>query len=483
MTPTRPALLVVALALTACARNPVTGKRQLALISEQQEIELGKQSAEEVKATMGLVKDDKLQAYVSRVGHELAALTERPKLPWAFAVVDDPTPNAFALPGGFVFVTRGLMTNLNSEAELAMVVGHEIGHVTARHSVSQISKQELAQVGLGLGSVLVPGAAQLGQLAGAGMQLLFLKFSRADESQADQLGFRYGTKGRYDMREGIQVMETLSRISKAEGGGSTPDWLQTHPNPDNRVKVLQDDVAKVASWQGTKVNRGELLAVVNGLVYGQNPRQGFVQNDRFYVPDLGIQVDFPKGWKIQNQPSAVVAQSPQGDAAIQITVAQASPTQAAQQFSGQQGVQTKPWSGKCGSDVGSGTCVAFQAQSQQGPVSGVAGFIGDQGKTIAITAFAPAQAAQSRSGELEGALTAVHKLNDPRAESVQPAKVEVVTVNEAMTLEQFNSKYPSTIPLAELAIANGVQEKATIQPGAQLKRVTGGTPVRESAAF
>jgi predicted Zn-dependent protease len=315
------------------------------------------------------------------------------------------------------------------------------------------------------------------------MALLFLKFSRADESQADQLGFRYATKGRYDMREGIQVMETLSRISKAEGGGKTPDWLQTHPNPDNRVKVLQEDVAKVPSWQGTKIDRAQLLAVVNGLVYGENPRQGFVQNDRFYAPDLGIQVDFPKGWKIQNQPSAVVAQSPQGDAAIQLTVAQASPAQAAQQFASQQGVQTKPWSGKCGSDVGSGTCVAFQAQTQQGPLSGVAGFIGDQGKTIAIAAFAPAQATQARAPELEGSLTSVHRLTDPRAQSVQPAKVEVVTVPEPMTLEQFNSKYPSTIPLTELAIANGIQPKDALSPGAQLKRVTGGPPANESAAY
>lgn len=484
MTSTRPALLVVALVLAACARNPVTGKRQLALISEQQEIELGKQSAQEVAASMGFVKDEKVQAYVSRLGHELAARSERPKLPWTFKVVDDPTPNAFALPGGFIYVTRGLMTVLNSEAELAMVLGHEIGHVTARHSVSQLSKAQLAQVGLGLGVILVPGAANYGQLAGAGLQLLFLKYGRDDESQADRLGFRYAANDRYDMHEAVSVMETLARISKAGGGGNTPDWLQTHPNPDNRYEELSDLAKKHPGMPGARAGRNELLAVVNGLAYGQDPRQGFVVNDKLFLPDLHVQIDFPEGWKIVNQPQAVIAMSPQQDAAIQVTLAEGgSPSQAAQKFATQQGVQAKPWTGPCGGDLGAGTCLAFQAQSNQGPVTGVAGFVEHGGKVFAVAAFAPPQAAQARSAELQSALTAIHDMHDPKVLAVRPAKVEVVTVGEPMTLEQFNGKYPSTIPLSELAIANGMQPQDTLRPGELVKRVTGGTRVKESAAF
>src|SRR5215212_3584977 len=154
----------------ACATNPVTGKRQLALVSEAQEIEMGRQAAQQVAQTLGFIEDDGLQALVKRVGTRLAADSERPSLPWEFHVVDDPTPNAFALPGGFIYVTRGMVTLMMSEAQLASVLGHEIGHVTARHSVAQISQQQLAQIGLGLGSIFSPTVQQLSSALGAGLQ-------------------------------------------------------------------------------------------------------------------------------------------------------------------------------------------------------------------------------------------------------------------------------------------------------------------------
>ena len=142
--------------LLGCATNPATGKPQLALISEQQEIELGRQNDQQVQQQLGLYPDPRLQDYVNRVGQKLAAASERPNLAWTFRVVDDPVVNAFALPGGHIYVTRGLMTHLTSEAELAAVLGHEIGHVTARHSVEQMSKQQLAQIGLLAGAILSP---------------------------------------------------------------------------------------------------------------------------------------------------------------------------------------------------------------------------------------------------------------------------------------------------------------------------------------
>jgi predicted Zn-dependent protease len=175
----------------ACAVNPVTGRTQLSLVSEAQEVQLGRQSAAQVAQEIGLVPDSALQTYVQRVGGTLAAASERPNLPWTFRVVDDATPNAFALPGGFIFVTRGMMNMMTSEAELASVLGHEIGHVTAKHQVTMISRAQLAQLGVGLGSVLVPQLQSLGGLANTGLQLLFLRYSRDAERQADYLGFRY----------------------------------------------------------------------------------------------------------------------------------------------------------------------------------------------------------------------------------------------------------------------------------------------------
>src|SRR5512133_1768281 len=185
------AALAAALALAACARNPVTGERQLSLVSTEQEIALGKESAEQVTQSIGRYPDPGVQAYVEGIGKKLAAASERPQLPWSFTVLDDPTVNAFALPGGPVFVTRGILTHLNSEAELAAVLGHEIGHITARHSVQQISKAQLAQLGLGVGMVLSEDLRKIAPVAGAGLQLLFLQFGRDAERQSDELGFRY----------------------------------------------------------------------------------------------------------------------------------------------------------------------------------------------------------------------------------------------------------------------------------------------------
>src|SRR5438034_1970924 len=150
--------------VSGCATNPATGARQLMLISESQEIAMGRDYDKQVVASIGLYPDSGLQRYLQQFGPRRAATSERPNLPWTFRVVDDPVVNAFALPGGFIYVTRGIFAHLNSEAELAAVVGHEIGHVTARHSVSQLSKQQLAQLGLAVGTIASPEFEQFAGL-------------------------------------------------------------------------------------------------------------------------------------------------------------------------------------------------------------------------------------------------------------------------------------------------------------------------------
>ncbi len=230
-------LTLCCLWVVACATNPVTGKRQLALISEAQEIEMGREADKDVVASIGLYPDESLQRYVQDLGTRIAATTERPNLPWTFRVVDDAAVNAFAIPGGFIYVTRGIMAHLNSEAELAAILGHEIGHVTARHSVSQMSKQQLAQVGFAAGMILSPEFAQFGNLAQAAMGLMFMKFSRSDESQSDALGLKYMMAGGYDPRELVDVFTMLDGLSQQSGAGRLPQWMSTHPDPENRQAV------------------------------------------------------------------------------------------------------------------------------------------------------------------------------------------------------------------------------------------------------
>ena len=190
--------LVALLSVAACAVNPATGQRELSLVSESQEIQMGQEADPQISAQLGLVDDPELQAYVSDLGLRLAAVSERPDLPWSFKIVDDPVVNAFALPGGFIYVTRGILARFDSEAELAGVLGHEIGHVTARHSVSQMSRQQLQQIGLGVGMVLSEDVRNLSGLLSAGMQLMNLRYSRGDETQSDELGLRYISRLGYD---------------------------------------------------------------------------------------------------------------------------------------------------------------------------------------------------------------------------------------------------------------------------------------------
>ena len=173
----------VVVAIGSCATNPATGRRQLSLVSERQEITMGFQNDTGIVQQLGVYPDSGLQRYVRGLGEKLAAVSERPSLPWSFRVVDDPVVNAFAVPGGFIYVTRGLLAHMNSEAQLAAVLGHEIGHVTARHSVEQLSRAQLAQVGLGVGMVFSETVRQYGQVAGAGLGVLFLKFGRDDETK------------------------------------------------------------------------------------------------------------------------------------------------------------------------------------------------------------------------------------------------------------------------------------------------------------
>jgi predicted Zn-dependent protease len=208
----------------SCATNPATGKKTLNLVSESQEISLGRQSDKEIVNSLGVYQDSDLDRYVADLGKKLASVAERPELPWTFRVIDDPTVNAFALPGGFIYVTRGILSYMTTEAELAGVVGHEIGHVTAMHAVQRISSQQLLQLGLGIGMAVAPELQQFGQVIGAGLGILFLKFSREDENQADTLGLRYMTRADYDPRQMIEVMDMLDRVSSSEGSGRIPEW-------------------------------------------------------------------------------------------------------------------------------------------------------------------------------------------------------------------------------------------------------------------
>lgn len=438
---------------------------------------MGKQASQEVGQSIGYVEDPELQAYVAGIGKRMAAKSERPQLPWEFHVVNDAAVNAFALPGGFIYVTRGLLAHMNSEAELATVLGHELGHVTARHSVQQISKAQLATLGLGIGSILSSDVAQYAGIASQGLGVLFLKYGRDAENQADELGFKYALGQNYDVREMANVFQTLGRASQAGGGGGRlPEWLSTHPNPENRVKNVEERLDTLhRSLDNTLVGRDEFLQRLEGMTFGEDPRQGFFEGTTFYHPDLRFQLEFPDGWKTQNTASAVVAVSPKEDAMVQLGLAGTTPPrEAASKFLAQEGV--KAGDGSTSSINGNQAATSyFQAQTQQGVLEGIVSFISYGGKTYALMGYTGQGNLSTYDGEFRGAINSFDRLRNSAALEVKPATIELVKLPREMTLTQFNQEYPSTTTIEELAIINELEGPASVVPrGRTLKRVVGG---------
>ena len=294
--------------LSSCARNPVTGKQDFMLLTESDEIKMGQQADKEIVQMYGVYEDAKLSAYLDNMGQKMALISHRPHLKYEFKVMDSPVINAFAVPGGYVYITRGILAYLNNEAELAGVVGHEIGHITARHSAKKYSEAQIAQLGLGVGSMISDDFASIVGLAAQGLGLLFLKFSRDDERQSDVLGVDYATKVEYDAREMANFFTTLDKMQKNGKQGGIPDWFSTHPNPASRVGDVRNEAISAQKKAGKNqfiINRDEYLAMVDGLIFGENPRQGFVDKENFYHPDLQFYFPVPAGWQLTNLPSQV----------------------------------------------------------------------------------------------------------------------------------------------------------------------------------
>ena len=310
MTPGKSAWLIFSISVTlaACATNPVSGKKQISMLSEAEELAIGQQQDAEVRREMGVYSDSALQRYVSDVGLRLAATSHRPNLPWTFTIVDSPAINAFALPGGYIYITRGILPYLDDESELAGVVGHEIGHVTARHAAQAYTRQAEANIGLTILSIFVPGTRPFSDLSASGLGVLFLRNSRENELEADRLGVEYGSNAGWDPEGVPRFLSTLQRVDSLSERG-VPNWLSTHPAPESRVERAAPVATKFAG-AATARNRDAYLEKIDGLVVGDNPKDGIVRGNVFLHPQLRIGMDFPEGWDVVNSAEQVAAREP-----------------------------------------------------------------------------------------------------------------------------------------------------------------------------
>jgi len=310
--------LVLIFLMASCATNPVTGKKEIMFYSEEGELSLGKTADRQIKSTYGLYSSPQLESYLSGIAARLIPHTHRPHLPYRVTVLDTPVVNAFAIPGGYVYLTRGILALIGSEAELAAIIGHELGHINARHSLRRMSGMILLNLGLAVGSALNEDIARISGLANIGLQLLYLKFSRQDEYQADSLGVRYTRAGGYDPGEMIGFFTVLQQMKEKSGGGQLPTFLSTHPLTASRIT----EVTNMLEPQDARRSRSpqRYCDQLGGLVVGEDPRSGFFQGNRFYHPELALVFSYPQSWKTQNTPRQVILSEPRGKAAMVLGV-------------------------------------------------------------------------------------------------------------------------------------------------------------------
>jgi predicted Zn-dependent protease len=461
--------------LISCAVNPVTGKREFMLVSESDEIALGKESDPQIVAQYGVYNDAKLNQYLSDLGNRMAQISHRPQLKYEFKIVDSPIINAFAVPGGYVYFTRGIMAYLNNEAELAGVLGHEIGHITARHSAQQMSQAQLAQVGLGVGSVLSPTFAQFAGMAGTGIQVLFLKFGRDHERQSDQLGVEYSTKIGYDAREMANFFATLDRMQSTSDGGGLPGWLSTHPQPEERVvnvRQMAEERQQTLDVSQLKINRNEYLQMIDGIVFGEDPRHGYVDGNMFYHPDLKFQFPIPANWKTVNTPSKVGMISADEKAMMILTVASGSSlAEIENAFVQQFGVSVINSTGKTVNGLPARVLVGDVPQ-QEGVIRLMSYFIQYGNLIYVLYGYTYQPTFETYRPMFEATMNGFKELKDQSKINVQPTRVRIKTVPKTATLQEALKSFKvKDEMLEETSLINGMLLTDTVQANSKIKVV------------
>ncbi len=476
-------LALISILLFSCARNPVTGKKEVMLMSSKQEQALGDQSDPSIVAAYGLYEDTELQTFIDQKGQQMAKVSHRPDLAYNFKILDSPVVNAFALPGGYVYFTRGIMAHFNNEAEFAGVLGHEIGHITARHSAKQYTKQMIGQVGFMAGMIASEKFRSLANEASQGLGLLFLKFGRDNESESDRLGAEYSTKIGYDANEMAEFFKTLERL-QVQAGASIPDFLSTHPNPaDRHNKVHQHAEEWQAQVPGQKkVNRNSYLKMIDGMVYGEDPKQGYVENNVFYHPELKFQFPVPNNWKLQNAPSVVQMAPQDGKALMQFTISsEKTLSAAANKLVTDAKLTVFEQKNTTVNGFNAITMLSEQATQQQTQQQGQASepirilsYLIQYGQYVYMFhGMALKSDFNKYNGAFKTTMTKFKSLTDQSKINVKATRIKIVRVQKGGTLQQvlqgFNAKQDQ---LQELAILNGMELGDRVESGISIKVLT-----------
>jgi predicted Zn-dependent protease len=498
-------LIVICLVTTAllpgCAtvENPVTGKAERTVMDERSEIAEGAKAHPQILATFGEYKDPQLQAYVNEVGQRLAKASHRPNLDWHFTVLDSPDVNAFALPGGYIYVTRGIMAYMHSEADLAGVIGHEIGHVTARHGSQRATRQQTAGIGVVAATILgvflesqgLRGAAEAASQASQGFAAGYIaKYGRTQELQADKLGAEYLAAVNYDpdnMVDVIKLLENQERFAadQARAAGRAPqqtgsDWLASHPTSEQRLR----EITEIASRLKQEVNyldEGEAryLEAIDGIAFGDSREQGVTRGQNFYHEPLGFALTAPPGWRIQNSPDALALINAEGNAGV---ILRAVPPKAGNSHEEIIRNAVKPDSGQIerGSFNGfpathfSGTVRNERGQSQGVELTIVTGPLNQN--YIFIYAAKDRQTLQRAYRQIQEAESSFRALTAADREAARPWSLETVPYPSGGFAELAKQSPLTNNPEQQLRLLNGVYGGGNVQPGQLVKVVEDSNP-------
>lgn len=471
----------LAVTLAACATNPATGDREFSLMSEAQEVQLGQEMDVQVKREMGIYQDAELQRYVSNIGMRLAKASERPNLPWEFTVVDEPAVNAFALPGGKIYLTRGILPFLHNEEQMAGVLGHEIGHVTARHSAQQYTKATSAGIGLTLLSIFVPEARPLQGVAETALGVLFLKHGRDDELQADRLGAQYTAKTGWDPRGVAGMLRTLERLDVASGSRrGVPNWLATHPAPGDRVEEVLTFIKQnpeVVGTAGRNTDEAEYLRRIDGLVFGDSPSDGIVRGNEFLHPELRLALAFPNGWEVQNSAQQVVAKAPDRENYMLLQLVpnpQGSIEQIAQGSMLNAGFRHVQGERSTLNGLDAYVGVYQGAMQGLGNVVTVAAHVVHNRNVYLFAGLAPSNQFQGVQSQFANSIRTFRELSASEASRIRPNRVDLYTARSGDSWAGIAERTGGLVSPATLAIMNNYEPNQPPRAGDRIKIVVEG---------
>jgi predicted Zn-dependent protease len=476
---TRALFLALALALAACAVNPVSGRPEFTLVSEAKERELGEAEAKNVAAEIGLYEDAALTAYVRSVGERLAAVSPRRDVAYAFHVVDMQEPNAFALPGGYIYVSRGLLALTNDEAELAGVLGHEIGHVAARHSVRRVSRAAPLAVVTGLGAavtgIVSPTLGSVvggvGGLAGA---LVLAPYSRGQEHQADELGQEMAARAGWDpagISRSLHSLEREEALHRAAPRANS--FFATHPPLPRRVSETEERARELSRTEPTRIAAAPEVFVrrLDGLPVASRAKDGVFDGPLFLHPVLGFHIRFPDGWKTANERGAVGAVSADGGAAIVLELAGtgSDPEAALRAFEQETRVSLSRGAERTTISGLPAVHATAVARTTDGPVAVDLTWIAFAGHVYRVTGMARPDAFDTTRPVFGRTAGTFGALTDAERAAIRETRLQLVAPRAAETLSALVARSISAWDAERTAVANGLEVTTIPGPGRLMK--------------